>query len=80
MSMGGNIGDPCSKHMLDVTVRVCNGDSEDTVRITGIQFTWYHEQMTREVAEYAAALDYVTDHLEFEWFSLLSLSSTGDLS
>ena len=66
--------------IMDVEVKMFVKDAEEAVyfKMTGVPCTWHFGTMTREAAEYAAAVNYVSDTcpVEYDCFSIVSIVST----
>lgn len=44
--------------------------------IENIPCLWLWDESTRDCAEYWAALDYITDHFDFDWMAIKSWSGS----
>jgi predicted RNA-binding Zn ribbon-like protein len=55
----------------DVEMMLKNGKVE-RFRLADIPCTWIWDDMSREAAEYWAALDHVSDNYKYDWMSIKS--------
>ena len=66
-----------SEHIAWAKVKVTQDGADLMMNVTGIPYTWKWDEETRDVAEYAAVLDWLSESLDFDWVSILAWGSTS---
>ena len=56
---------------VDIEMMFASGKVE-SFRLSDIPCTWIWDEMSREAAEYWAALDHVSDNYTYDWMSIKS--------
>lgn len=67
-----------SEHVLwfEGVMRLTGNSRDEQLAVRGVPFTWQWDEMSREAAEYWAAVDYVTHTHGPDWFSITAWGSS----